>query len=184
MNVISTSLDPVKIVEPQMFKDERGAFLETYQQKRYKEAGIDIEFVQDNVSFSSQGTLRGLHYQFPHMQAKLVQVLKGEVFDVAVDIRKGSPTFGEWVGALLSQENGRQLFIPEGFAHGFYVVSESALFMYKCSDFYAPDCEGGVLWSDSEIGIDWPSQEPLLSSKDKNYPPLKEIAPERLPEYP
>ena len=182
MRVTETALEGVKIIEPRIFRDDRGMFFESYQSRRYREkAGIDRDFVQDNVSFSTRGTLRGLHYQLPHMQAKLVQVLKGEVFDVAVDIRRGSPTFGKWVGVLLSHENCRQFFIPEGFAHGFCVTSETALFMYKCSDYYSPQSEGGILWSDPELAISWPVTEPLLSKKDSEYFCLKDIPSERLP---
>ena len=144
MNVISTNLEEVIIIEPRVFHDNRGFFFETYQRKRYADIGINTDFVQDNFSYSVQGTLRGLHYQHPQSQAKLVQVLQGEIYDIAVDIRRGSPTFGQWVGAYLNDQNNRQLYIPEGFAHGFAVLSPVVLFLYKCSDFYAPDCEGGL----------------------------------------
>jgi dTDP-4-dehydrorhamnose 3,5-epimerase len=157
--------------------------METYHQERYGQSGIDLTFVQDNLSYSVQGTLRGLHYQHPHAQAKLVQVLVGEVFDVAVDIRRGSPTFRQWTGHLLSDENKHQLYIPEGFAHGFYVLSETASVMYKCNDFYAPDCEAGILWEDPDLGIDWPFENPLLSDKDSKFPLLKDVPPERLPVF-
>lgn len=183
MKVIETSLEGVIIIEPDVFKDQRGAFLETYQQKRYREVGIPAVFVQDNVSFSTRGTLRGLHYQFPHAQAKLVQVLSGEVFDVAVDIRVGSKTFGQWTGALLSDANHCQLFIPEGFAHGFCVLSETAVFTYKCSEFYHPASEGGIIWSDKDLKIGWPVDSPLISVKDEKYPFLKDIPEERLPVF-
>ena len=180
MNVIPTSLDGVLIIEPKVFDDPRGYFMETHHRKRYREAGIDCEFVQDNISYSVQETLRGLHYQLPHAQAKLVQVLTGDIYDVAVDIRRESPTFGKWVGVDLSDKNHRQLFVPTGLAHGFCVKSETAHVLYKCSDFYSPPDEKGVLWSDPEIGIDWPIQRPILSEKDGKYPRLSEIPFEHL----
>lgn len=183
MNIFPTSLDGVLIVEPDLFKDSRGYFMETYQQERYSTVGIDRVFVQDNLSCSVRGTLRGLHYQLKNPQAKLVQVIKGVVFDVAVDIRVGSPTFGKWTGVELSDVNRRQLFVSEGFAHGFSVLSETAYFVYKCSDFYIPEDEGGVLWSDTEIGINWRIEKPLISSKDALYPPLSEIPLDGLPIY-
>jgi dTDP-4-dehydrorhamnose 3,5-epimerase len=171
------------IIEPDVFLDGRGYFLETYQEKRYRELGIDVAFVQDNLSFSTRGTLRGLHFQYPHAQAKLVQVIQGEVLDVIVDIRRNSPTFGRWGGVRLSEKNHKQLFVPEGFAHGYCVLSDNAVFSYKCSEFYAPECEKGVLWSDRDIGIDWPVNVPVLSEKDRRYPCLKNISNEDLPEY-
>lgn len=177
-------LDGILMIEPDLFSDSRGHFMETYHRERYEKAGIAARFVQDNVSVSFRGVLRGLHYQEPHGQAKMVQVLQGEIFDVAVDIRRGSPTFGRWAGLVLSRENRRQLFIPEGFAHGFCVTSDEALVTYKCSDFYAPECEGGIRWSDPHLGIDWPIREPLLSSKDRGYPALGDVPSERLPRYP
>jgi len=183
MNVIDTPLPGVLLIEPDVFGDRRGYFMETYHRQRYRQSGIRPEFVQDNLSSSCRGTLRGLHYQLPHAQAKLVQVLQGEVFDVAVDIRQGSPHFGRWTGVRLSAENSRQLFVPPGFAHGFCVLSETALFLYKCSDFYHPECEEGILWCDPGIGIDWPVETPLLSDKDQRYAPLEQIPPERLPSY-
>jgi dTDP-4-dehydrorhamnose 3,5-epimerase len=183
MKVSRTSLDGVLIVEPNVFKDQRGFFLELYHQRRYADCGINAVFVQDNMSFSVKETLRGLHYQYPHAQAKLVQVIKGKIFDVAVDIRRGSPTFGQWYGVYLSGENGRQLFIPEGFAHGFCVLSDTATLTYKCTDFYAPDDEGGILWSDPDLDIDWPMPNPLLSPKDSGYPCLCDVSSERLPVY-
>jgi dTDP-4-dehydrorhamnose 3,5-epimerase len=181
MNIISTSIDGVLIIEPDVFKDNRGFFMETYQQARYLKSGIKQAFVQDNLSFSVQGTLRGLHYQVKHPQAKLVQVLTGEIFDVAVDIRSGSPTFGKWTGAYLSDQNKRQLFIPEGFAHGFCVISKDAHFLYKCSDFYAPEDEYGINWADSDIGIDWPVRKPIISEKDRQNPELYDLLPKQLP---
>lgn len=183
MRLVKTSIEDVKIVEPQRFGDQRGYFFEVWHQKRYKEAGITSLFVQDNCSMSRYGIIRGLHYQLTHPQAKLVQVLKGSVYDVAVDIRVGSPTFGQWLGVLLSEENGRQIYIPEGFAHGFCVTSEEAVFSYKCSNYYMPDDEGGILWSDPGIGIEWPDVESVLSDKDQVYPCLADIEPSRLPKY-
>lgn len=183
MKISDTVLKDVKIIDPVVFSDVRGYFMESYHRQRYVDLGIGAAFVQDNLSFSMQGTLRGLHYQYPHAQAKLVQVLQGEVFDVAVDIRPGSPTFGQWAGVILSGENQRQLFIPEGFAHGFCLLSKTALFTYKCSDYYHPECEGGILWCDPGIGIDWPVASPLLSEKDRNYRTLREIPAGHLPVY-
>ncbi len=180
MNVIPTKLDGVIIIEPDVFGDHRGFFLETYQADRYQKADVHPRFVQDNLSFSVANTLRGLHYQITRPQAKLVQVITGEIFDVAVDIRAGSSTFGQWVGVRLSEKNHRQLYIPEGFAHGFCVLSRSAHFIYKCSDFYFPDDEGGVLWSDPEIGIDWPVSTPIISEKDAGLSPLSHIPRESL----
>jgi dTDP-4-dehydrorhamnose 3,5-epimerase len=167
VNVIETDLRGVLIIEPKVFGDDRGFFMETWNKERYAEAGIPTEFVQDNLSFSRKGVLRGLHFQDPNPQGKLVSVLQGEVFDVAVDIRRGSPTFGKWVGVNLSFENKRQLYVPEGFAHGFCVVSESALFSYKCTDWYNSDAEQTLIWNDPNIGVKWPFDNPLLSEKDK-----------------
>ena len=183
MKVLPTSLEGVLLIEPSVFEDKRGFFMETYQKETYMELGIDHDFIQDNLSYSVRGTLRGLHYQLPHAQAKLVQVITGEIFDVAVDIRRGSPNFGKWTGVHLLDKNRRQLYIPEGFAHGFCVLSETAVFMYKCSDFYAPDCEGGILWSDPDIGIDWPIENPLLSDKDNKFACLSDIHHKLLPVY-
>jgi len=181
--VLTTKLDGVYIIEPQAFYDNRGFFLETYHQRRYAESGINRNFVQDNLSRSVRGSLRGLHYQLQHAQAKLIQVIKGAVFDVVVDIRLGSPNFGQWAGVSLSEENKRQLFVPEGFAHGFCVLSEAADVVYKCTDFYAPEDEGGILWSDPDLAIDWPISEPLISVKDSRLPRLADVPPERLPGY-
>ena len=183
MEVMNTEIENVLIIAPKVFEDPRGFFMETFNGRRYAEAGIGEVFCQDNLSFSSKNTLRGLHYQFPHEQAKLVQVLQGEVLDVAVDIRQGSPTFGRSVTATLSERNRRQMFIPKGFAHGFCVLSETALFIYKCSDFYAPECDRGVLWSDPALDIGWSVKEPLLSAKDEGLPLLKDIPLYQLPEY-
>lgn len=181
MNIITTSIEGVVIIEPLVFKDDRGFFMETYQSERYQKYGISRLFVQDNLSFSVQGTLRGLHFQVKHPQAKLVQVIAGEIFDVAVDLRHGTPTFGKWTGAYLSDQNKRQLFIPEGFAHGFCVMSKTAHFLYKCSDFYASDDECGINWSDPDIAIDWPVKNPIISTKDKQNPNLCDLSPEQLP---
>lgn len=183
MQITQTKLPGALIIEPRVFPDGRGFFFESYHRERYSQNGIRDEFVQDNLSFSVKDTLRGMHYQSPHSQAKLVQVLSGEVFDVAVDIRSGSPTFGQWEGVILSSENRRQFYIPRGFAHGFCVLSDTAIFSYKCDDFYAPDCEGGILWSDPVLGISWPSKTPLLSEKDRVFHCLTDIPVERLPVF-
>ena len=183
MKVTKTPIKQVLFLENEAFEDHRGFFMETYHQERYERAGVKTRFVQDNISRSVRNTLRGLHYQHPHGQSKLVQVLVGEIFDVAVDIRRGSPTFGRWVGAYLSENDKRQLYIPKGFAHGFCVTAGTATVAYKCGDFYAPESEGGILWSDPDLAIEWPLQQPLLSSKDAGYPCLKDLPPERLPVY-
>ncbi len=183
MKILPSSLPEILIIEPSVFQDERGFFMETYQQRRYTEAGIESVFVQDNLSYSVRGTLRGLHYQVKHAQAKLIQVIEGTIFDVALDIRRGSPSFGQWTSVHLSAENKRQLFLPQGFAHGFCVLSESAQVVYKCTDYYAAEDEGGVLWSDPALAIDWPISKPLLSEKDSQLPLLADIPPERLPVY-
>ena len=181
MKVIETKLPGVLILEPKVFGDTRGFFFESFHAHRYREAGILVDFVQDNVSRSARGVLRGLHFQNPRPQAKLVQVLEGSVIDVAVDVRHGSPTFGEHVVVELSAENHRQFFVPAGFAHGFCVTSDHALFSYKCSDFYSPADEGGVLWNDPDLGIAWPFDAPTLSAKDAVYPRLRDVPLERLP---
>ncbi len=180
MNIVNTPIKGVLIVEPKIFKDNRGFFMETYNQNIYQGLGINRIFVQDNLSYSVQDTLRGLHFQIKHPQAKLVQVVSGEIFDVVVDIRPGSSTFGQWTGVHLSDQNKRQLFVPEGFAHGFCVLSKTTFLFYKCSDFYEPDDEGGILWSDPDIGIEWPVQDPIISEKDKNLPRLADLLPEQL----
>lgn len=168
MRVLPGELHGLLIVEPDVFRDERGSFQVTYERRKYLEAGIGLDFVQDNLSRSVRGTLRGLHYQIEHPQGKLVQVISGEVFDVVVDLRRHSPTFGRWSGIRLSSENGRQLYVPPGFAHGFYVTSEGADFLYKCTDFYFPDTERTLRWDDPQLAIDWPiAGEPLLSEKDR-----------------
>jgi dTDP-4-dehydrorhamnose 3,5-epimerase len=181
MKVQQTELPGVLIVEPDRFGDARGFFQEIWHEKRYSEAGVPGPFVQDNMSLSAHGVLRGLHFQNPNGQGKLVYVLQGEVFDVAVDIRAGSPTFGRWMGAMLSADNGLQLYIPPGFAHGFCVTSPSALFAYKCTDFYNPRTEGTIRWDDPAIGIDWPVADPGVSAKDAGAPLLAEIDPVNLP---
>ena len=183
MRIIEVALKDILILEPRIIEDPRGFFVETYQKIRYKDAGIRPDFVQDNLSFSHKHALRGLHFQYPHSQAKLVQVLQGEVYDVALDIRMGSPTFAKWCASRLSADNKRQMFIPTGFAHGFCVLSDTALFHYKCSDYYAPECERGLLWSDPDLAIDWPVKEPILSEKDAVYPRLRDIPVDRLPGY-
>lgn len=182
MNIIETPLPGVLVFEPRVFSDQRGFFLETYHQHRYREAGIEETFVQDNHSSSLQGTLRGLHYQRQHPQGKLVRVVLGEVFDVAVDIRRGSPWYGQWFGEYLSAENKKQLYVPPGFAHGFCVMSQSADFLYKCTDFYDPTDDYGVAWDDPDLAIDWPLDSPMLSTKDAALPKLQENL-EQLPVY-
>ena len=168
MEVIETRIPDVKLIKPSVFGDDRGFFMETWNARAFAEAGIDATFVQDNHSRSVQGTLRGLHYQLPpHSQGKLVRVTVGEVFDVAVDIRRSAPTFGQWVGETLSADNKHQLWIPAGFAHGFYVTSEVAEFQYKCDGYYAPECESSIHWNDPDLAIDWPTDvQPLISAKD------------------
>jgi len=173
----------VVLLEPKVHSDPRGFFLESYHHRRFEELGITDSFVQDNHSKSSKNTLRGLHYQLQHAQSKLCRVVCGEVLDVAVDVRVGSPHFGKWVSAVLSEENKRQIYIPAGFAHGFLVLSETAEFLYKCSDYYHPADEFGVVWDDPAIGIDWRVSAPLLSKKDEALPRLEMIPPERLPRY-
>ena len=171
-----TEIPGVVVIEPQVFGDDRGYFMETYQKDQFAEAGIDKEFVQDNQSRSTRGVLRGLHFQTRHQQAKLVRAIHGEIFDVAVDLRCGSATYGRWVGVLLSADNRRQLYIPRGFAHGFQVLSEQAVFAYKCGDVYHPEDEGGIRWDDADIGIVWPGQAaPILSEKDQNWPTLRAL---------
>ena len=173
MEVIDLEIPEVKLVKPKRFPDSRGFFQQTYHAEQYAAAGITASFVQDNWSHSSKGTLRGLHYQLEHAQAKLVSVLQGEVFDVVVDVRRSSPTFGHWIGVVLSAENACQLFVPKGFAHGFVVLSESADFMYKCDDVYTQGDEYGIIWNDPDIAIDWPAScELTISEKDNILPSL------------
>lgn len=173
MQVIETSLPGVLVLKPRIFSDARGFFLETYNEARYREAGVPCTFVQDNHSRSSKGILRGLHYQVTQPQDKLVWCLQGEVWDVAVDVRKDAPTFGKWFGVRLSAEEKTQFFVPAGFAHGFCVLSETAEVAYKCSRLYAPNDEGGIIWNDPDLGIDWPTNDPILSQKDAALPSLK-----------
>lgn len=176
MKVIETSIAGVKIIEPRVFGDERGFFLETFQARRYAEdAGIDLPFVQDNHSRSAKGVLRGLHFQKTKPQGKLVRVVRGEVFDVAVDIRRDSPTFGRWEAVILSEENKRQFWVPPGLAHGFVVLSETADFEYKCTDYYDPSDEACLIWNDPTVGIEWPLAEPQLSAKDAQGLTLREL---------
>ncbi len=183
MKVIETSLPGCRIIEPAVFGDERGFFFESWNAQRYGELGLPSSFVQSNVSSSAKGVLRGLHYQWPNPQGKLVSVLEGEVYDVAVDIRRGSPHFGKWTAVLLSAENKRQFWIPEGFAHGFAVVSERAIFSYMCTAPYDKTADAGLRWDDPAIGVDWPVGNPNLSEKDAKAPLLAEVAAERLPVY-
>ncbi len=175
MKITKTKLPDVLIIEPDIFMDERGYFMETWNAKKYSEQGINQSFVQDNRSHSGSGVLRGLHYQLKHPQGKLVGVTSGKVYDVAVDIRVSSPTFGQWVGVELSDENHKQLYIPPGFAHGFFVMSKSADFVYKCTDFYAPGDEFGIIWNDPDLGIEWPSDNVTVSEKDAGYHSFKEM---------
>ena len=185
MNFIPTAIPDVLLIEPKVFQDERGFFLESYQKNHFLQAGIDVDFVQDNHSKSCRGTLRGLHYQIRQPQGKLVRVVVGEVFDVAVDLRRSSPTFGKWVGEVLSAVNKRQMWIPEGFAHGFLVLSEAAEFQYKCSDFYDPADERGIAWNDPRIGIAWPltGLEPILSGRDLGWGTLDRMDEADLPRH-
>ena len=183
MNVVPTELPGVVVIEPRVFRDERGWFAESWNAARYEAAGISARFVQDNVSFSRQGVLRGLHYQWPDPQGKLIHTLEGEIFDVAVDIRVGSPHFGRWTGVRLSAENARQIYIPEGFAHGFIVLSEFALVAYKCTAFYRADADASLLWNDPALRIEWPLGTPYLADKDRDAARLHDIPPGQLPTY-
>jgi len=183
MKVTQTKLPGVIVFEPDVFGDARGFFIETFSNNRYQDAGLKLPFVQDNISFSEKNVIRGLHFQNPHSQGKLVQVLSGRALDVAVDIRVGSPNFGQWFGETLSAENHKQMYVPPGFAHGFCVISDTALFSYKCTDYYSPATEGGIIWNDPDIGINWPASAPLVSKKDAACPRLKDIPKDKLPEY-
>lgn len=184
MKVTPSAIPDALIIEPKVFGDARGFFCETWQQERYARHGIEQPFVQDNLASSAKGVLRGLHLQHPYGQGKLVQVLSGRVFDVAVDVRRGSPWFGRWTGVLLDGENKRQFWVPAGFAHGYYVLSEQALFAYKCTELYHPETELSLLWNDPALDIQWPLEdEPRLSDKDKAGLLLQDVAEERLPTY-
>ncbi len=177
-NFIETKIKDLYIIEPKVFGDDRGYFMESYNRRDFVEAGLDMVFVQDNESKSKKGVLRGMHFQTKFTQGKLVRATQGEVYDVAVDLRKGSPTYGQWEGVLLSGENKRQFYVPEGFAHGFLVLSDEAVFNYKCTDLYAPEYDGGLLWNDPDVGIEWPLDgidEIILSEKDKKQKTLKEL---------
>ena len=170
-----TEIEGVYVIEPKVFGDERGFFMETYKQSDFEQAGLKYNFIQDNQSRSHKGVLRGLHYQKNFPQAKLVRVIQGEVFDVAVDLRKNSPTYGKWVGVLLSAENKKMFMIPRGFAHGFLVLSDTAEFVYKCDELYHPEDEGGIMWNDPDVNVKWPlNEEPSLSEKDKEHPLLRD----------
>lgn len=180
MNVRQTDLPGVRIVEPDVYRDERGSFLETWNARDYGYEGLKFSFVQDNLSRSHEGVLRGLHFQNPRPQAKLISVLAGEVYDVVVDVRQDSATFSEWNGIRLSADNPRQLYVPEGYAHGFVVTDGEALFHYKCSDFYHPESDRSVRWDDPDLGIDWPVDDPILSDKDADAPCLDELSDDAL----
>lgn len=183
MNVIQTDLPGVLVIEPKVFGDERGYFLETWSAERYPRQGLDVGFVQDNLSKSRRDILRGLHLQHPHGQGKLVYVIVGEVFDVAVDVRVGSPTFGRWYGTTLSESNKRQMFVPPGYAHGFCVTADEAVFAYKCTEAYRPEAELTIAYDDPSLAIPWPVRSPVLSPKDKAGVKLADVAPGRLPQY-
>lgn len=181
MKVETTEISGLLVIQPDVFGDTRGFFMETWNRRRYVEAGLpEVDFVQDNISLSRRGTLRGLHFQNPRAQGKLVSVLEGEVYDVAVDLRRSSPTFGRWHGIRLDAENKVQFYIPPGFAHGFAVLSETALFHYKCTDYYSPQDELAIRWDDPDIGIVWPLENPILSARDARAPLLKDVPVERL----
>jgi len=174
---IETPIKDLYVIEPTVFEDHRGYFMETYNENEFKKAGLNVDYVQDNQSKSKKGVLRGLHFQSKYPQGKLVRVIKGEVFDVAVDLRRNSETYGKWYGVILTEENKKQFYIPEGFAHGFLVLSDEAEFTYKCTDFYHPEDEGGIIWNDPDIGIEWPIEqveEVILSDKDKRWKLFKE----------
>ncbi len=181
MKVTPTKLPEVLLLEPKIFPDDRGHFLETYQADRYRECGVPARFVQDNLSYSIKGVLRGLHYQLGQPQGKLVWAVQGRIFDVVVDIRKSSPSFGHWISLELDGDSYRQLYVPEGFAHGFCVLSAEAVVIYKCTDYYAPKEERGIIWNDPGLGIDWPVKDPLLSPKDLIYPTLHQAGRDQLP---
>lgn len=177
MKLTLTPIKDLVVIEPKVFEDQRGYFFEAYNKNTFHELGLDYDFVQDNQSYSTKGVLRGLHFQKQYPQAKLVRVLEGEVFDVAVDLRKDSPTYGKWYGVTLSAENKKMFMIPRGFAHGFLVLSDTAVFSYKCDDFYHPNDEGGIMYNDPDIGVEWPNidSEYILSEKDRKHPKIKEL---------
>jgi dTDP-4-dehydrorhamnose 3,5-epimerase len=183
MKVSPLEIPEVVLIEPRVFADDRGYFMETWVSPSYAASGLPAQFVQDNLSRSSRGVIRGMHLQHPFGQGKLVAALYGEVFDVCVDVRLGSPSFGRWVGAALSENNKRQLYVPPGFAHGFCVVSDSALVTYKCTELYHPEAELGIRFDDPDLGIAWPIERPLVSNRDRAHPLLKDVDPERLPKY-
>jgi len=183
MRVIPQSIPEVLLIEPRVFRDPRGHFLEIFQARRYPEHGLPVDFVQDNLSYSLRGVLRGLHYQLRFPQGKLIVPLIGEIWDVVVDIRRGSPTFGTWLSMILTADPSRQLYVPPGFAHGFAVLSDEASVLYKCTDFYHPEDEYGIIWSDPDLAIPWPAAAPVLSDKDRQYPRLKDLSQEQLPVY-
>ena len=183
MKIVKTPLDGCVVIEPAVHGDARGYFYESFNAQKFADMGLDLRFVQTNVSRSARGVLRGLHYQWPKPQGKLVSVVEGEVYDVAVDIRSGSPTFGRWTAAILSAENKRHFWVPEGFAHGFVVLSADATFVYQCTALYDRDADAGIRWNDGEIAVDWPVAEPLLSDKDQRAPFLADIAREKMPAY-
>jgi len=183
MRVTRLPLEGILLIEPKVFPDPRGHFLETFQARRYSEYGIPSEFVQDNLSYSVKDVVRGLHYQLRQPQGKLVMVLAGRVLDVVLDVRRGSPDFGRWITIPLSADPPQQLYVPPGFAHGFWVTSSTAQVLYKCTDFYAPGDEYGIIWNDPDLGIGWPAGEPLLSDKDARFPVLREVPPEYLPVF-
>lgn len=180
MDVYEGTLPGVRVLEPEVYTDERGSFLETWNARAYGRHGLDVAFVQDNLSRSRRHVLRGLHFQNPRPQGKLISVLKGAVWDVVVDIRSESDTFGEWEGRILSAENGRQMYVPEGYAHGFVVTSDEALFHYKCTDFYHPEVEGAIRWNDPALDIEWPVDEPIMSDRDRTAPLLDDLPREKL----
>lgn len=183
MEFVPRSIPDVLLIKPQVYEDKRGFFLETFRKSYFSEQGIEIEFVQDNMSASTRGVIRGLHYQIQNQQAKLLMVPKGKILDVAVDLRKGSPTFGKYVSAVLSGENKHQLFIPTGFAHGYAVLADDTLVSYKCSDYYNPEGERGLYWNDPELDIDWQVEDPIISEKDQKQPKLDEIPTKDLFDY-
>ena len=183
MHVTPQSFPEILLIEPRVFRDRRGYFLEIFQARRYSEQGMPADFVQDNLSYSLRGVVRGLHYQLRFPQGKLGVPLTGEIWDVVVDIRRGSPTFGQWLSVTLSADPCRQLYVPPGFAHGFAVVSDEATVLYKCTDFYHPEDEYGLIWNDPDLAIPWPAAAPVLSDKDGQYPRLKDMPPEELPVY-